>query len=101
MIQAKEILRIYSYGIVRNESTEEYDLIAAMQEHTDLQTAALQEENRQLKERADKLADAVARIKSIADQYYQTLKNPSANHLSLIASEALTAYQQEQTNKTT
>jgi uncharacterized phage infection (PIP) family protein YhgE len=54
----------------------------------------LKEVTQQLKERADKLAEAMDRIKGIADQYYQTLKNPSANHLSLIASEALASWKE-------
>jgi hypothetical protein len=51
--------------------------------HTDYQ---------RLKERAGKLVEEMSRIKGIADQYYQTLKNPSANHLSLIANGALAAW---------
>jgi hypothetical protein len=94
MTQAKEILRKYSHGIVRNDTTEENDILAAMQEHTDLKTKELQLEMQQLKERAEVLAKTLTKIVEWEIQFRR-----SDSHTYKLANEALASWKEDQPAK--
>lgn len=95
MTQPKEILKKHLQPNYPGAITDEI-IIASMQEYANLQTAALQEENRQLKERSRILEKALEEIKryTFGTSYMFLLD------IHQLSTKALTDYQQEQTNKT-
>lgn len=64
-------------------------IIEAIELHTDLATKALQEENRQLKERAEKMAKALDEL----SRFSGNSNNQFLKYVNSVSTKALTAYQ--------